>query len=38
MRKAFGHAVMEVTMTQSIDGRGPTDSGVAIIFIIVVTL
>ena len=36
--KAFGHAVMEGMMALSQGGRGPTERGFAIDFLIVVTL
>ena len=36
--KAFGHAVMEGTMTLSEGGHGPAEHGFAIDFLIVVTL
>ena len=36
--KAFGHAVMEEMMALSQGGRGPADRGVAIDFLIIVTL
>ena len=36
--KAFVHAVMEGTIALSQDGRGPAECGVAIVFLIVVTL
>ncbi len=36
--KAFGHGVMEGMMALSQGGRGPAECGVAIVFLIVVTL
>ena len=36
--KAFGHAVMEKMTAQSEGGRGPAECGVAIGFLMVVTL
>ena len=37
-QKAFGHAVMEGMMALGQGGRGPTERGFAIDFLIVVTL
>ena len=37
-KKAFGHAVMEKMTAQSEGGRGPAECGVAIGFLMVVTL
>ena len=36
--KAFVHAVMEGKTTQSEGGRGPAGCGVAIVFLVIVTL